>query len=561
MKTKIICFSILMLLIATTYPVHGVFQKQGFPHSEPVSQASDWPMFRHDAQNTGCSDSLAPNTNQLRWQSSIADTIMDSTPVVANDKLYISTGWYYADLPPPNVTDFRSNEFPSFPEYITEMLTYHEEYWGGIYCLDATDGGQLWNVDMYAPNEPAVIDGRVYTTDLNLYSYWSELYCLNADTGGTIWTKTLSGLTISPTVVADDKIVVSTLDLYMFYGIVQCYDTDGVPLWSYPLPPDEIVWFSAPAIYDGKVYFISSDLYSYFGGKLYCLDLETGQYLWSQSVSSFIFYYGTTSPVCSDGRVYCLDFNINNYQSTLKCFNADTGSLQWYYNLGEVLSLDIPAINDNSAFVSGFDLYSYYCWLYRISLDNHTLIWKVPVPASGYYFGTGSPICAVDKVILVPSGFYSYTDKLYCYDISTGTLAWFYLMSGLSICSPSIADDTVYMADMNGYVYAIADQLKIAEISGGLFSISAGVQNIGDSTLTDVDWSIECLGGMLGLINQVDEGTITSLTSGTTDTVRALPIFGLGTVSIKVTVSMTGMTPIRKMAEAMVIGPFVMMTS
>lgn len=557
MKNKIICIGILTLLIFTTYPVYGAINQSNYKDPEATFQESDWPMFRYDAQNTGCTDSLAPATNQLRWQSSISDAIMQTTPIVVEDKMYLSTGWYYMDLPPPNMTDFNQNDYPVFQDYVNDLIAYREEYWGGIYCLDAETGGQLWNRDLYSPNEPAVIDGRVYTTDFNLYGYWSSLYCLDADTGGTIWSSVLPGLMISPTIVAEDSIILSTLDLYSYSGVVRCYNTEGIPQWSYTLPPNEVIWFSAPAIYDGKVYFITSDTYSYYYGDLYCIDLETGQYIWSQPISSFFFFFGSTSPVCSDGKVYAVEFNLYSYQGTLKCYNANTGSPLWNYNLGFIITFEIPAINDDYAFVTGFDLYSYYCWLYKISLDNQTLMWKVPVPSLSYFFGSGSPICSTDKVLVSPSGFYSYTNQMYCYDINSGSVVWDYQFNDLSMCTPSIADDTVYMADMSGNIYAIADQMRIAEISGGLMGVKVAVENIGSTPMEDINWEIDCIGGIFELIDKTSEGTIATLAAGSTDIVRAFPVFGLGTMLIEATIYKTGLTPIRKTAEAMIIGPFI----
>jgi len=135
MKTKILGILICTLLIATVLPVAGtinensIFEEQqnfidATKNGQTGSNEDWWPMHRHDPGNTGCSSSLAPNTNELTWEQSIWDEILSATPVVFNDRLYISTNSYYDIADPPNMTKNLISEKPSLFEIIEDLMTY-----------------------------------------------------------------------------------------------------------------------------------------------------------------------------------------------------------------------------------------------------------------------------------------------------------------------------------------------------------------------------------------------------------------------------------------------------
>jgi hypothetical protein len=91
--------------------------------------------------------------------------------------------------------------------------------------------------------------------------------------------------------------------------------------------------------------------------------------------------------------------------------------------------------------------------------------------------------------------------------------------------------------------------IAIQSVSGG-FGVSAVVANVGTAEATDVQWSIDLDGSVF--IGAHKEGTISSLTAGGSETVKAGFVFGLGKATITVTAG--GAT---KTAEGTVLGPFV----
>jgi outer membrane protein assembly factor BamB len=107
----------------------------------------EWPMFHNDLQNTGYSESPAPDTNQTLWNFNMSAATVCS-PAVVDGRVYIG------------------------------------DWTNKMYCLDAATGTSIWN---YTANgamtsSPAVVDGKVYVGSLD-----GKIYCLDAATGAEIW--------------------------------------------------------------------------------------------------------------------------------------------------------------------------------------------------------------------------------------------------------------------------------------------------------------------------------------------------------------------------------------
>jgi hypothetical protein len=87
------------------------------------------------------------------------------------------------------------------------------------------------------------------------------------------------------------------------------------------------------------------------------------------------------------------------------------------------------------------------------------------------------------------------------------------------------------------YYYAALEatpKIGIKEIAGGV-GISAIIENTGDADATDVEYLIKVSGGIIGLINKEDTGSIPIIAAGEEKTIT-LPMFiGLGAISVTVT--------------------------
>ena len=96
-------------------------------------------------------------------------------------------------------------------------------------------------------------------------------------------------------------------------------------------------------------------------------------------------------------------------------------------------------------------------------------------------------------------------------------------------------------------------------VEGGLFFVKAEIKNTGDLYATDVNWNISVKGGLLKLIDVLEDGTIAKLETGDGETVQTSDlIFGFGSIKIKVTVSAPYEETIEKKVDGFVIGPFIL---
>jgi outer membrane protein assembly factor BamB len=92
-----------------------------------MSQNNWWPMFHHDLNHTGFSNSTAPATNSLLWVSS-AGYWLESSPSVSDGKVYIGS---------------------------------QDD---NVYCFDAFTGAKIWSFPTghLIVSSPAISEGKVY---------------------------------------------------------------------------------------------------------------------------------------------------------------------------------------------------------------------------------------------------------------------------------------------------------------------------------------------------------------------------------------------------------------
>lgn len=100
--------------------------------------------------------------------------------------------------------------------------------------------------------------------------------------------------------------------------------------------------------------------------------------------------------------------------------------------------------------------------------------------------------------------------------------------------------------------------IEIGTLKGGLLQVSVDITSTGNVDATNVVWTITVKGGILGLINVSTNGTIPTLAPSTSENEIAKPIFGLGKITINVTAVADGVTMVKKNANAVVFGPFVL---
>lgn len=134
-------------------------------------------------------------------------------------------------------------------------------------CIDALTGELIWEFKDGNSNfniTPAYHDGKVYIScwhGLGLGGICVEavIYCIDAETGEKIWTHLGGGL--SSPVVDDENVYFPSISDPYFYCVDAEGNGDGTTTCRWMYKMGNKVEESTPAIYNGKIYVMSSDGY------------------------------------------------------------------------------------------------------------------------------------------------------------------------------------------------------------------------------------------------------------------------------------------------------------
>jgi len=525
-----------------------------------IEEVDWWSMFHHDPKLTGHSTSISPMTNNVLWTHSTGFYLGGfCSPAVVDYRLYIGSsafGYLYEDT--VRLLDhicgkgylFRYNS-----HLFLNCLYIREESlrrdFGILYCLNALNGVELWcfYTQGYVISSPTVYDDKVYFSSVDEYDWDGRVYCLDAATGVEIWNSSLYSPLSSPNAV-EGKLYVSAIEIDEedLIGKMFCLNMlDGSEIWNYTIGVGEYLYLSTPAVAYDNVYFVTENENEEVPGHIFCLDEDTGEIIWQSSIWSML-----NSPVISYGKVYISSYDLINDRGILLCLDAEDGDEQWRYMMGveELAGYSTPAIAYGNVYFSTLSPITFRAKVTCINASTGVYIWaRTP----GDMMMLSSPAVA-DKKVYIGSFLYG---NLYCFDYANGTIIWSYPLVFGTLTSPGIANGILYTADASGTIYAFEDVLNIGDISGGFLSVKAEIQNRGDFNFTNVSWSISVVGGILGLIDRTDTGTISILEGGDSKLVRVTPVFGLGKIRIFVTSTMPGLNVIRRIRDGFVFGPFV----
>ena len=189
----------------------------------------------------------------------------------------------------------------------------------GLVALDANTGSELWLAPMPGPqwSSPAVENGRVFVGSRDDH----KLYSFDAVTGQTLWTATTDDWVQTSPAVANNVVYVGNNA-----GNVYAFDAaTGSVVWQRAISPGFII-FSSPTVANGVLYVASSldASATHFDGKLYAVDVATGDVLFSDVVSlgQGEARWVNASPTVENGVVY-----IPNYSDgTVAAFGLDTST-------------------------------------------------------------------------------------------------------------------------------------------------------------------------------------------------------------------------------------------
>ena len=333
MQRTIPVIGIILILILSGIPTILSFDSNFINQVDNDNKVDWWPMFHHDLQNTGCSNSIAPNTNNTLWDIDIPknDSGNTNNPIVYNGKLFfISTTnrvycinssngemiWIKKLGDVGNIPNSYPNTVPTIYDNRLFVCGYDDK----IYCLNASNGEFIWtSIPIYSSNfPPKISSGKIYVG-----SYNRSFYCLNASNGAIIWSYIIDLLPSSPAIF-NEKVYVHDKN-----GKVYCLDAiSGEEIWARLTGGYTKVSTSSPVIYNNKVYVVNEE--SYWAGFIYCLDAYNGTMLWKRHLDSQGRDHPT--PTIADGKAYLGgSISTGTPGAVLYCFNADNGAFIWKY--------------------------------------------------------------------------------------------------------------------------------------------------------------------------------------------------------------------------------------
>lgn len=336
----------------------------------PLS-AQDAPMFRGNLAHTGVYQSPAPRTlDVIKWKFSTGAYLI-SSPAIVGDLVYIGS------------TD------------------------GRLYAIDRASGAKRWALQTGARvvSSPAVANGVVY-----VLSYDDTLYAANATTGTVVWKFATHG---------EHRYTATHL-----HGTLPRAE-------SMPDPYD--TFLSSPAVWNGTVYFGSSD------GNVYAVNASTGSLRWKFKTGDVVH----SSPAVVGGTVY-----IGGWDTFFYALDAATGALRWKYKTGDdpdehnqVGIQSSPAVVDGVVYFGGRDSY-----LYALRARNGTLEWRVR--NHGAWVITSPAV--TDGMV-----YYGNADgqTFYALDAATGAPRDSLKASWYFFGSPAVAGAMVYAPNWDGRIF------------------------------------------------------------------------------------------------------------
>jgi outer membrane protein assembly factor BamB len=115
--------------------------------AEVDAQGEDWPVYRHDAQRSGCASTRLPERIDRVWQAELGGTV--TPPVVADGRIFVARKDAHtvcclrADHGRP-LWEFTANGPVDSPPTIYGPLVLFGSSDGHAYCLRASDGKLVW---------------------------------------------------------------------------------------------------------------------------------------------------------------------------------------------------------------------------------------------------------------------------------------------------------------------------------------------------------------------------------------------------------------------------------
>ncbi|MFB3765631.1 MAG: PQQ-binding-like beta-propeller repeat protein, partial [Methanotrichaceae archaeon] len=395
-----------------------------------TSNASDWPLFKKDAINSGSSSDRVPDNPAILWSADIQR--METTPVISSDLVYTLAGNGSVFAFDKNTGGLRwRSQLDGWVFQMSPLACSGEKIFaatdsGVLASLDALTGKVLWKRDLTDKRFEAplnYVDGQLFLGEGSAYGAGQKKFFCFDENGTECWnvSRNTTGYAWCGACRAQDYLVFGQHD-----GRIFCVNRlSGKVSDELNLSDSSRMSFSrekpgriraSAAFKDGYVY-ITSEIsaeegYAWKIG----LDNNTGKFEdqgWSSPVG-----FSTSTPTVYKGRVY-LGLGEHGHPGALACLNDSSGDLIWSYPVeaGVKSSPSIstadeaPKILFTTAQVNG----SVYCL--KDAGKTGEMLWKLNPPDTGYLLGG---VAISDGRVYFGTEGNQHYGKLYCLGDAVG---------------------------------------------------------------------------------------------------------------------------------------------
>jgi len=422
MKLFTVFISISVIVTAFSTFMGDVGTKAELNSQQDVN--NDWPIFQHDPQHTGHSNSIVPLTNNTRWintKPSEDGYFRIASPVTVDNSVFVETFRYGPEEWWPPTVHYR------------------------LYALDFSTGEELWRYDKFTRGyksylSPALVENKV------IIGVYNQVIALNQSTGDEIWNFTLpirdydQGRDLykyftSP-IIIENKVLVGCNFGELEGSIGKIFAlrvTDGKEIWNFTFKENIV---SPTAGYD-KLFTGT------ISGQIFALNLSSGKEIWNRTATG-----GIQSPLTiSDNLIF-----IGSIDSNIYALNLTTGSEVWKFETSDRV-YSSPAIANDLLFAGSNDTR-----LYALRKLTGEELWN---------FTAGNPILSSPAIgygkVVFTSG-----NNLFVLDGINGKEIWNYNFGNFSEfyaikSSPAIANGTIIVGSNVGKLYAFgasSEQLR-----------------------------------------------------------------------------------------------------
>ncbi len=319
--------------------------------------------------------------------------------------------------------------------YVSETGSYYNASTAyRVFCLDLTDGSELWSAFINLQNETGRSLMSAAWYEDKVYTGGDHIYCFDDETGSEIWSyeggaNNYNFISNTPKVF-DGKVYAPSRS-----GVFVCLNADyGTELWTFNY--NLVTYY--PELHgatDGERVYLPTFT------DLYCLDCDTGSLIWTQPINGNAGAWSAPT-LCGD-RVYQY-----GWYGWLHCFDKLTGTPIWSYDIPGTVSMNafpvqfIDTSDDKPVFVGGSASGNSPMLAIKDDGTSPSVFWS-EVYGSGTYYDAS---CAIhDNYIIIGD---RYNSRLLVIDKISGSLLTTYPLPDRITAQVGIAyDQLVVLTD------------------------------------------------------------------------------------------------------------------